>query len=99
MIMGELLSRQFLKSIGVELDEETYLALSKHYEDTLDDRLVQAIIEELDENQLEELSRLRGTSGQLLQEWLAVNVPKFDEIIEGEVAILMGDIAESADSI
>ena len=97
--MDELLSRQFLASIGVVLDEQTYQALSEHYEDTLNDRIIESVIGELDERQLEGLRRLKGANTSALQKWLTVNVPSLDEIIETEVAILMGDIAESADSI
>lgn len=97
--MDGLLSKRFLASIGVTLDEQTYQALSEHYEETLNTRIIEAITEELDERQLEELSRLKTADQQLLDTWLATNVPQLDTIIEGEVAILMGDIAEGADNI
>jgi len=97
--MDGLLSKQFLSDIGLVLDEHTYRALSEHYEETLDERIIDAIAEELDDHQLEELSQLKTADEQSLQEWLVRNVPYLDEVIEGEVAILMGDIAENADSI
>lgn len=97
--MDGLLNKQFLSDIGVILDEQTYKALSEHYEETLNNRIIEAITEELDEHQLEELSSLKNADEQSLQEWLATNVPRLDEIVEGEVAVLMGDIAENADNI
>lgn len=97
--MDGLLNKQFLSDIGVVLDDQTYKALSEHYEETLNNRIIEAITDDLDEHQLEELSRLKNTDEQSLQAWLATNVPQLDEIIEGEVAVLMGDIAESADDI
>jgi len=97
--MDELLNKQFLNDIGVKLDDQTYAALSEHYEDTLNTRIIESITEELDEHQLEELSGLKDDGIQSLQSWLAVNVPQLGEIIEGEIAILMGDIAENADNI
>jgi hypothetical protein len=97
--MDGLLSKHFLSNIGVTLDEPTYQALSEHYEETLNDRIIDEITQNLDEAQLKELSHLRVADEQSLQQWLMTNVPQLDEIIEAEVAILMGDIAESADSI
>lgn len=97
--MNELLSRAFLESIGVNIDDEKFAALSQHYEDTLNERVINEIVEELDENQLGELTTYRDGDTESLQQWLVVNVPKLDEIIEDEIAILLGEIAESSEKI
>lgn len=97
--MGALLSRDFLESIGIDLDEQTYDSLSQHYEDTLNERVVSEIVEDLESDQLIELTALKDGENDDLQEWLVANVPHLDEIIEDEIAILMGEIAESSHSI
>ncbi len=97
--MDELLSRDFLESIGVVLDEPTYQALSQHYEKTLNERVIDEIVDGLDDKQVEQLSVLRGGDSTLLQQWLVENVPKLDEIIEDEIAILLGDIAENSHAL
>lgn len=97
--MDELLSKDFLRSIGVSLDDATYTALSQHSEETLNARVIESIIELLDENQLEELQKLQGASGNELSEWLVDNVPELSGIIEDEIAILLGDIAESSERL
>jgi hypothetical protein len=97
--MNELLSKDFLASIGVTLDEQMYRALKAHLEDTLDQRVIEEIIEELDERQLGELSGLRSGPSEILQHWLVSNVPQLNEIVQGEIAILLGDIVERADEL
>lgn len=97
--MDGLLNKKFLDDIGVTLDDQTYAALSQHYEETLNDRVINEIVDELDERQLEELSSLKGGSTGILQQWLQENVPQLDEIIEDEIAILFGEIAENSDAL
>lgn len=97
--MDALLSKKFLESINVMLDEPTYKALSEHYETTLSDRVMTEIIDELDEVHLQELSRLKGGDSTVLQGWLLRNVPQLNEIIEDEIAILLGEIAENSEQL
>lgn len=97
--MSALLSRDFLESIGVNLDERTYESLSRHYEDTLNERVINEIVGELDTDQLTELTALKGGDSDNLRKWLVANIPRLDEIIENEIAILMGEVAESSDKI
>lgn len=99
MSMDGLLNKQFLADIGVKLDEQTHQALSDHYEQTLNERVIDEITTELDEAQLNELSRLTADDPSELSAWLATNVSKLGEIIENEVDILMGEIAENSDQI
>ncbi len=97
--MNGLLNKQFLQDIGVTLDDQTYETLSQHYEETLNERVITEIIDELDEKQLQELHSLTSQDAGALNQWLAANVPKLDEIIEDEIAILLGEIAESSEKI
>lgn len=97
--MNGLLSKKFLNSIGVELDDKAYAALSEHYEQTLNDRVFKEIVEELTEQQLKELQTLKQASSEELEKWLVNNVPQLDEIVEDEIAILLGEIAENSSNI
>ena len=97
--MNGLLNKQFLQDIGVTLDNQTYETLSEHYEETLNERVIIEIVYELDEKQLEELHSLTSQDGSILNQWLAANIPKLDEIIEDEIAILLGEITESSQKI
>jgi hypothetical protein len=97
--MNGLLNKQFLQDIGVTLDDQTYETLSEHYEETLNERVIIEIVDELDEKQLEELHSLTSQDDSMLNQWLVANIPKLDEIIEDEIAILLGEITESSQKI
>jgi hypothetical protein len=97
--MNGLLNKQFLQDIGVTLDDQTYETLSQHYEETLNERVIIEIVDELDEKQLEELHSLTNQDASVFNQWLAANVPKLDEIIEDEIAILLGEIAENSEKV
>lgn len=94
--MNVLLDKAFLNEIGVILDDEAYASFSEHYEDHLRERVVDEITSELNEAQLAELHAFEKKSDEELQAWLKTNVPQLKEIIEDEVAILLGDIAEDS---
>ena len=93
--MDALLDKRFLDELGVSLTPEAYEAFSSHYEDTLHERVAAEIVEELDEQQLAQLHSFGSKSDEELQEWLKANVPQLKDIIEDEVAILLGEIAEN----
>lgn len=97
--MNGLLSKNFLNGIGVNLDDQTYQAFSVHYEDTLNERVISQIIDELDEPKLAELHALQSSDSSILQDWLVANVPQISEIIEDEVAILLGEIVENSQQL
>ncbi len=97
--MPGLLNKKFLEGIGVELNEQTFDALSEHYEQTLNERVMAEIVDGLDQDQLQALHSLEGGEADPLSAWLVANVPQLDEIIEDEVAILLGEIAENGDQI
>ena len=94
--MNELFSKEFLASIGVNLDDETYAALAQYSEDMLNARVVESVVELLDEEQLEQLQAMRGSSPDQIAAWLTRNVPELPAVIEDEINILLGDIAESS---
>lgn len=93
------LNKQFLSSIGVELDDSTVEAFSLHFEDTLTERVIEEVIDTLEGDKLEELISIRDNDDNSLQTWLQQNVPDLTEIINQEVAILIGEIAENSDQI
>lgn len=97
--MNLLLDKTFLAEVGVVLDEPTYQLLAEHYQETLIERVEDEILNELDEAQALELSTLKGATDQALQVWLTANVPQLREIIEDEIVILMGEIAENSEQI
>lgn len=96
--MDELLNKKFLQDLGIELSDEDFASLSEHYESTLQNRILDAIVEELEESQLREMQTLRS-DGEKIQFWLVENVPQLNEIIEDEIAILLGELAEGSSRV
>jgi hypothetical protein len=94
-----LLTQTFLQNLGVNLDEETYNAFSSHFEETLSQRVIDGVIDTLDDDELSQLADLRNQDDEQLQLWLEQNVPDLKQIINDEVAILIGELAENSDKL
>lgn len=94
-----LLNKQLITDLGVEMTDEHFAVLSEHFETTLDERVTNELIAELNDEQVEELTKLRDSSEDQLADWLKQNVPQMKEIIEDETAILLGELAENSDNL
>lgn len=94
-----LLTKEFLSSIGVELDEQSYQLLAEHFESTLQERIINEIVEELTPEQAEELARMHQAGDEKVYPWLVQNVPDLGDIVADEVDILLGEIAEDSEKI
>ena len=93
-----VITRQLLADIGISLDDAAYVQFTEQYEAELDNRIVNEIVDELDTEQLRELSRFKDSDDDAgLQRWLIENVPDLDKIVEEEMAILLGEIAENSE--
>ena len=94
-----VITRQLLADIGISLDDAAYVQFTEQYEAELDNRIVNEIVDELDTEQLRELTRFKDSGDDAgLQRWLIENVPDLDKIVEEEMAILLGEIAENSES-
>ena len=94
-----ILTKAFLAQIGIHLDDESIAQLQEQAEEKLYQRVFNEIIELSDSAQREELKKLEGMDDESALAWLRANIEDFDDIIEDEIAILLGEIAESADDI
>jgi hypothetical protein len=91
-----LFTQDFLTNLGVSLSLEEQQALSDYTEEVLRERVIEEVIDSLEEGQAEQLSSLADDS---LQEWLVLNVPELQSIVQDEVDILLGELAEQADQL
>lgn len=94
-----LLSRTILETLGINLSDEDYASLAEHFESTLDERVFDEIVLELSPEQAEQLATMRESSDEELLAWLRTNVPALPEIVADEVDILLGELAESSESL
>lgn len=93
------LTKEFLESIGIQLDDATFAAFAAHFDATLKDRIITDIIDGLDDEQLTQLEQLKNSDGDQLWHWIQTNVTDLSDIIQEEVDILLGELAENADHI
>lgn len=94
-----LLNKTFLTDLGINLDEAQYEALADHFETTLQERVINEIVEELTPEQAQELTHYQSSSDQELSVWLQANVENLSGIVSDEVDILLGEIAENSEQI
>lgn len=97
--MSALLSRDFLARVGVVVDDITYDLLSDHYAHTLNRRVMKRVVDSLDDSGAQELSRIDTTQDDTLRKWLEVHVPSLGTIIDEEIGILLGEIADRSSEI
>jgi hypothetical protein len=94
-----IINEQFLTSLGVKLSSEETALLSEHFETTLQRRIFDEIIEELDQPQAEMLSEMADRNDPTITEWLNSNVPELSAIVQDEVDILLGELVANKDSL
>lgn len=94
-----LLSRTILQNLGIELSDEDFASLAEHFETTLDERVFNEVVLELTPEQAEQLAAMQQSSDEDVLGWLQANVPALPEIVADEVDILLGELAESSETL
>ncbi|MFZ1812050.1 MAG: hypothetical protein WAU02_00805 [Candidatus Saccharimonadales bacterium] len=93
-----IINNKFLQSIGVQLSPRDIHKLSEHFQETLHDRIIEQVIMQLTPEQVEQLNSF-AEGDPALQHWLMENIEDLKDIIQDEVDILLGELAEAADQI
>lgn len=94
-----LIDQEFLSSLGIVLDDQSFQSFDEHFQSTLRERILTEIVAELTPAQAEELATMENASDPELQQWLAANIPDLQEIVSDEIDILLGEVAESAEQL
>jgi succinate dehydrogenase flavin-adding protein (antitoxin of CptAB toxin-antitoxin module) len=96
-----ILTKSILEDIGIELSESDYRSLAKHFDTTLQERIFNEIAKELTDEQTEELAGLKNSPDEQIALWLTTNIPAptLKEIVDDEVSILLGELAENSKDI
>lgn len=96
-----IITKEQLNSIGINLPDEEMHALIEHAEDTINERISEEIIDSLDDEQLEQLASMQegDTPAEQIEEWVMARVPDYQEIVEDNTAIVLGELAESVEEI
>lgn len=91
---------QTLRDFGIAVDDATVDALLQHLNDTIEERIGAEIIEALDDEQLKELLALQEKDSEdQVGEWIAAHVPDYEQIVQDNIDITVGELAESTDAI
>lgn len=93
------LSKHFIESIGVTMDDSTFNLFKEHFEDTLMHRVAKHITDDLDDQQTQQLEPLLKSHDEQAWQWLLQNIPNIKELIQREVDILLSELAENSDHL
>ncbi len=94
-----LLTRTILEDLGIQLSDADYESLAQHFEQTLDERVINEIVLELTPEQAQQLAAMQQANDQDIMAWLQSNVPDLTDIVSDEVDILLGELADNSDAI
>jgi len=98
--MQEFITKESLLSLGINLEGQDVDSLLVHLNDTLEERVGSEITDSLDDSQLQILVDMQEKgSDEEIGEWLKQNVPEFEQIVQDEIDIILGELAENADGI
>lgn len=100
-IQATIVTKAQLNSIGISLPDDQMQALIQHVEETINERISEEVVELLSDDQLKELVELQtgNASAEEIDAWIRERVPEYDEIIEDNVAIVLGELVENSDAI
>lgn len=96
-----IVTKAQLNSIGINPPEDQMQALIQHVEDTINSQIGEEIVESLDDEQLKELVQMQDNDvpAEEIDAWIRERIPEYDEIIEDNVAIVLGELADNSDAI
>jgi len=96
----QFITENTLDALGIDLQGQDKQLLLTHLNETLQERVGTEIADTLDDTQLETLLQLEETTnGDEVGLWLEQNVPDMKQIVQDEIDILLGELAESSDGI
>lgn len=97
---NQFITESTLDNLGVDLGKQDKQSLLTHLNETLQERVGAEITESLDDDQLATLLDLQENgSDEEVGNWLERNVPDFQQMVQDEIDILLGELAENSDGI
>ena len=98
--MQDYISKDSLLALGINHEDHDIDSLLLHLNETVEERIGTEITESLSDKDLEELVALQETaSEEELGAWIATHVPDYEAIVQDNIEITVGELAESADGI
>lgn len=98
--MNPIITRDMLEQAGISLDGKDVDALVDHLNQTLEERVGAEITASLNDEELKALLAVQETgSDEQLLDWMQANVPELDQVVQDEVDIILGELAENSDGL
>lgn len=100
-IRATIVTKAQLNAIGISLPDDQMQALIQHVEETINERISEEVVESLTDEQLAELVKMQDSNApaEEIDAWIRERVPEYDEIIEDNVTIVLGELVENSDAI
>ena len=101
IIPTTMITKAQLSSVGINLPDDQAQALIQHVEETVNERISEEIVDSLDDAQVAELVALQDgdVPAEQLEAWIRERVPEYDEIVEDNVTIVLGELVENSEAI
>lgn len=98
--MQNYITEDTLITFGIDLKDHDLESLLSHLNDTVEERVGAEITESLNDQQLQDLIDLQETAtDEQIGAWVAERVPDYQQIIQDNIDITIGELAENADTI
>jgi (p)ppGpp synthase/HD superfamily hydrolase len=95
-----IITPELVALAGINIPDEQIEAFLDYTNEQLEERIGSAVVELLDDNQLQTLLQLQeSASEETIHEWIRENVREFDQVVQDEISILLADIADDKDVI
>lgn len=100
-IRATIVTKAQLNSVGINLPDDQMQALIQHVEETINERISEEVVESLTDEQLAELVKMQDSNApaEEIDAWIRERVLEYDEIIEDNVTIVLGELVENSDAI
>ena len=100
MTQKTAITSQQLRDLGIMLSSERQEKLLETLQAELEERIGETITTLLDDASLEELIKLTSNGdSKAVNEWVALHIPDYEQVMQDEYDILLGEVAENADKL
>jgi hypothetical protein len=96
--MENYITEEMIRNLDIDLNGKDIAQVLEELNETLEERIGEQIIDALDDTQLQTLVELQESGkDDEIGTWLEATVPDFEETVQNETAILLGDFTETSD--
>ena len=94
--MNQYITKEDIEAAGITLPEDQVEAFLTHANSTLEVRVGAEITESLNDEELDEMFTVQEAGDEVaLQTWLIEHIPELNDIVQDEIDIILGELAQS----